>query len=150
MPFRRGVLNMSNLERFAEYAEAFEETLLDDDWARLEQYFSPDAVYLPGDGSEAAGRDNVLQALRDSVNMLDRQFDSREFVEEPRLSEAGDTVTFTFAVKYAKHGLPDLAISGTETATFADGVIERMEDALDESAAAALAVWLEKHQGSPD
>ena len=141
-------MNMSNLERFAEYAEAFEATLLDDDWARLEQYFAPDAVYLPGDGTEAVGRESVLQYLRDNVNSLDRRFDSREFLEEPKLSEAGDTVTFAFAVKYAKHGLPDLTISGTETATFTDGAIERMEDFLDPSAAAAMADWLEKHQES--
>ena len=140
---------MSNLERFAEFAEAFEETLLDDDWTRLEQYFSPDAVYLPGDGNEAVGQKSVLQTLRDSVNSLDRKFDSREFVEEPRLSEAGDTVTFANAVKYAKRGLPNLTISGIETATFADGAIERMEDIIDESAAVAMADWLEKHQESP-
>ena len=139
---------MSHLQRFTEYAGAFEETLLDDDWARLEQYFSPDAVYLPGDGNKAVGRKSVLQTLRDSVNSLDRKFDSREFVEEPRLSEAGATVTLAFAVKYAKHGVPDLTISGTETATFVDGTIERMEDVLDESAAAAMADWLKKHQHS--
>ena len=98
-------MNMSNLERFAAYAKAFEETLLDDDWARLEQYFYPDAVYLPGDGNEAVGRESVLQTLRDSVNSLDRRFDSREWVEEPRLSEAGDTVTLAFTVRYAKQAV---------------------------------------------
>ena len=137
---------MSNLERFTEYAEAFEATLLDDEWTRLEQYFSPDAVYLPGDGTEAAGRESVLQTLRNSVNSLDRKFDSREFVEEPKLSEAGDTITLIFAVKYAKQGLPDLMVAGTETATFANGTIERMEDFYDENAAAVMASWLEKHQ----
>ena len=137
---------MSNLERFNEYAEAFEETLLDDDWTRLERYFSPDAVYRPGDGTEAVGRESVLQTLRESVNSLDRRFYSREFLEEPKLSEDGDTVTFAFAVKYAKAGLPDLTISGTETANFANGVIERMEDFLDDGA--AVEDWLEKHQES--
>jgi len=139
---------MSNLERFTAYAEAFEETLLDDDWVRLEQYFSPDAVYLPGDGNEATGRESVLQTLRDSVNSLDRKFDSREFAEEPIVAESGDTVTFSFKVKYAKDGLPDLMIFGTERASFANGVIERMEDFLDEHAAAEMADWLEKHQQS--
>ena len=137
-------MSMNNLERFAEYAKAFEKTLLDDHWVRLEQYFSPDAVYLPGDGNEAVGRESVLQNLRDSVNSLDRKFDSREFLKEPRLTEAGDTVTFAFAVKYTKHGLPDLMVSGTETATFADGAIVRLEDFLDERAAD----WLAKHQES--
>ncbi|MFK8050527.1 MAG: nuclear transport factor 2 family protein [Halioglobus sp.] len=139
---------MSNLQRFTEYAEAFEETLLDDDWVRLEQYFSPDAVYLPGDGNEATGRESVLQTLRDSVNSLDRKFDSREFAEEPIVTEVGDTVTFAFKVKYTKDGLPDLMIFGTERASFANGVIERMEDFLDEHAAAEMADWLEKHQQS--
>ncbi len=137
---------MSNLERFTEYAEAFEATLLDDDWARLEQYFSHDAVYLPGDGTEAAGRKSVLQVLCNSVNSLDRKFDSREFIEEPKFSEAGDTVTLIFAVKYAKQGVPDLMVVGTETATFANGTIERMEDFYDENAAAVIADWLKKYQ----
>ncbi|HME70466.1 MAG TPA: hypothetical protein VKM54_11450, partial [Myxococcota bacterium] len=33
------------LQRFVEYAQAFEKTYVDDDWTRLEPYFAPDAVY---------------------------------------------------------------------------------------------------------
>jgi len=139
---------MSNLKRFAEYAAAFEETYIDDDWTRLVQYFSPDAVYLPGDVKAAVGRENVLQTLRDSVNSLDRMFDVREFTEAPILTEVEDAVTLSFKVRYAKQGLPDLTIFGTEVATYEGGLIQKMEDFIDEKAAAAMAQWLEKHQRS--
>ncbi|SVE51237.1 uncharacterized protein METZ01_LOCUS504091, partial [marine metagenome] len=34
-----------SLQVYAEYASAFEETFGDDDWSRLEKYFSEDARY---------------------------------------------------------------------------------------------------------
>ena len=37
---------MDNPTCFMQYAAAFEETFKDDDWSRLHQYFTPDAVYL--------------------------------------------------------------------------------------------------------
>ena len=43
---------MTNLERFQAYADAFEATYADDDWQRLEEYFTTDAVYAPGDGTD--------------------------------------------------------------------------------------------------
>jgi hypothetical protein len=136
---------MSNLERFAEYAEAFEQTLRDDDWSRLGPYFAEGAVYVPGDVDEAVGRDNVVRALRDSVNSLDRKFDSREIAEDLDLSEDGATVTMSFVVTYRKSGLPDLTISGIETATYADGEIQRLEDVIDEAVVAAMASWMAQH-----
>ena len=36
---------MTIVERFLAYATDFEKTLADDDWSRLRQYFSEDAVY---------------------------------------------------------------------------------------------------------
>ncbi len=133
---------MSNLPTFGSYAAAFEESLQDDDWSRLEQYFSEDASYRPGDGTEAVGRDAVLQALQDSVNRLERKCDSRDLVGEPELSESGDTVTLKFAAKYTRNGLPDLILSGYETAQFSDGRILKMEDVLDD--AAAMLDWTSK------
>ena len=68
---------MSNLERFQAYANAFEETYADDNWQRLDEFFTADAVYASGDGTEAVGRDQVVARLRDGVNGLDRRFTSR-------------------------------------------------------------------------
>lgn len=133
---------MSNLAIFATYAAAFEESLQDDDWGRLAQYFAPEASYLPGDGTQANGRDAVLQALQDSVNALERKSDSRDLVGEPEISETGDTITLKFTLKYTKEGLPDLILSGHETVQYADGSILKMEDAFDDPA--AMLAWSSK------
>ena len=130
---------MSHLPRFGEYAAAFEESLLDDNWSRLEQYFAAQASYLPGDGTQASGRAAVLQALQDSVNALERKCDSREVVGEPEISESGDTITLKFTIKYTKSGLPDLTLVGVETVQYAEGEILRMEDAFDDPS--ALVDW---------
>ena len=139
---------MSHIDRFAEYAAAFEETFSDDNWQRLEQYFTADATYLPGDGTEAVGRDNVLQTIRNSVNSLDRSFDSRTFNEGPAPTEAGDIVTFVWNLTFAKEGLPDLTISGREHATFAGDAIQRLEDVFDEGATEIMADWMREHGAS--
>ena len=36
---------MSIKDRYQAYADAFEESYVDDDWSRMEQYFTEDAVY---------------------------------------------------------------------------------------------------------
>jgi hypothetical protein len=126
--------DMSNLPVFGAYAAAFEESLQDDDWSRLEKYFSQDATYLPGDGTQAIGRAAVLQALQDSVNALERKCESRELLGEPEISESGDTITLKFTIKYTKSGMPDLILPGYETAQFANGSILRMEDVFEDPA----------------
>ncbi|MCG8435127.1 MAG: nuclear transport factor 2 family protein [Gammaproteobacteria bacterium] len=133
---------MNNLPTFGAYAAAFEETLVDDDWSRLEAYFTEDAVYLPGDGTQATGRDAVLEALRDSVNRLDRKSDAREVAGAPDVSEDGDTVTLKFTVVFKKAGLPDLNLVGVETAQFRDGAIQRMEDVIEDPQ--AMQDWMAK------
>jgi len=136
---------LGNLDRFTEYAAAFEETFSDDNWGRLEQYFTPDAVYLPGDGTEAVGRDGVLQALRKSVDSLDRRFESRSLSESQAPTEDGNTVTLIWKMTLAKQGAPDLNISGTEYAIYADGAIQRLEDVFDEGGVDGMMEWMGKH-----
>ncbi len=36
---------MTKIEQFLSYAAAFEQTYADDDWRRLEQYFTEDVTY---------------------------------------------------------------------------------------------------------
>ena len=133
---------MSNLPSFNVYAAAFEESLADDDWSRLAQYFDEQASYAPGDGTLAEGRAAVLQALQDSVNALERKCDSRDVAGELELSESGDTVTLKFCLRYSKAGLPDLLLSGCETAQFANGLIVAMEDVFDDPE--AMIAWREQ------
>jgi hypothetical protein len=37
---------MGPAKRFLEYAAAFEQTFVDDDWTQLEPYFTADAIYV--------------------------------------------------------------------------------------------------------
>ena len=129
----------SNLPAFGAYAEAFEASLADDDWTRLEPYFGEDSVCLPGDGTEAVGRSAVIDALRTSVETLERRCDTRELVQPPDISESGDTVTLKYALKYTKQGVGEFVLSGYETIQYVDGVIVRMEDVFDDPS--ALKAW---------
>lgn len=133
---------MSNLPIFSEYAGAFEETLQDDDWTRLEKYFADNSSYLPGDGSEGTGRDGALAAMKDSVDSLERKADGRELVGEPGVSEDGDRITLTFVIKYTKEGMEDFTLVGKEFIDYADRLIQRMEDVFDNSD--ALFEWRSK------
>lgn len=133
---------MSNLDRYLEYADAFEESYADDDWSRIEAYFTPDAIY---DGEPAArGRDAVLAKLKAAVNGFDRRMDSRrpEFAK-PTLN--ADTVTMKWSVTYTKKGLPDLVISGVETARFEGDRIALLHDDMDPGARKGMAEWMAKH-----
>lgn len=124
---------MDYVRRFLEYAAAFEQTFLDDDWARLEQYFTSDAVYLPGDGSAAEGRRAVLDTLRASVNGLDRLFATRTpSFDQPEAD--GNVVTLHWRVHFAAPAVPDLEVRGREYATFDGDAIVRLEDVFEDAA----------------
>ena len=67
---------MSILDRCLAYADAFEESFEDDDWSRIEPFFTEDAVY-EGGPEDAHGRDAVLAKLKGGVDAFDRNMDSR-------------------------------------------------------------------------
>ena len=132
---------MSIAETFFAYAQAFEATFEDDDWSRLEDFFSADAVYLPGDGKEIRGRQDVLDHLKNSVDTFDRLFDLRrvELISQPVVTNS--QVTIQWKATYEKRGLPDLVLIGSEVATFDEKVISRLEDSLNDGVAEGLQNW---------
>jgi ketosteroid isomerase-like protein len=136
---------MSIADTYSAYAQAFEETFEDDDWSRLEPFFTPDAVYLPGDGKEIRGRQDVLDYLRNSLDTFDRQFDTRrvELVSQPAVTS--DQVTIQWQATYEKEGLPDVVLRGSETATFAGNAISRLEDSLADGVAESLQAWISEY-----
>ncbi len=77
-------VHVSIEEAFSSYAQAFVETFEDGNWSRLESFFSPNAVFLPGDRREFQGRQDVLNHLRQSWEIFDRLFDSRIPTVPPR------------------------------------------------------------------
>lgn len=133
---------MGILERYQAYAEAFERSYEDDDWSRIGQYFTDDAVY---EGEPAAhGRDAVLAKLKDGVDAFDRRMDRRtpDF-QQPTVD--GDTLRMKWRVTYAKAGCPDLVLSGTEIAEFERDRIRSLRDDFDPEAEKAMQQWMAAH-----
>jgi hypothetical protein len=136
---------MSILERCQAYAAAFEESYTDDDWSRIEPFFTEDAVY-EGD-PDARGRDAVLAKLKNGVDAFDRKMDSREPEFQPPTLD-GDTLTMKWTVTYRKAGKPNLVISGVETAVFEGDRIVLLRDEFDPQATKALGEWMAAHGAS--
>lgn len=134
---------MSILDRYQAYADAFEVSYEDDDWSRIEPFFTEDAVY-EGDPDDAHGRDAVLAKLKSGVDGLDRNMDSRTPDFNPP-SVDGDTLRMEWSVTYKKAGVPDLVISGVETATFEGDRISRLRDDLDPESQKAIGEWMAAH-----
>ncbi len=139
---------MSIAKIFFDYAQAFERVFDDDDWSQLEEYFTPDAVYLPGDGKELRGRDNVFAHLKQSLDSFDRRFDSRrvDLVSDPVVS--ANRVAIQWRAAYEKKGLPDIVLCGSEEAIFEGNAISRLEDSLDEGVAENLRTWIGRYGGT--
>ncbi|MBW2396833.1 MAG: nuclear transport factor 2 family protein [Deltaproteobacteria bacterium] len=137
---------MSILDRYQAYADAFEQSYEDDDWSRIEAYFTEDAAY-EGGPEDARGRDAVISKLKGSVDSFDRKMDSRSpDFQTPTID--GDTLKVKWVVTYTKAGKPDLAISGIETAVFAGDRIKLLRDDFDPEAQKAMGEWMAAHGAS--
>jgi hypothetical protein len=138
---------MRIIDRYREYAEAFEETCVDDDWSRLERYFAKDMTFRSFYTADikVVGRQAVIDQLRADVEAFDRKFDERhlEFVGEPR--EAASRVAMQWKATYAKAGAPDLVLFGTEAATFAGDLIVLLEGAYAPDTFGEFGAWLGKY-----
>jgi hypothetical protein len=133
---------MAIRERYLAYADAFEKSYVDDDWSRIEPYFTDDATYV-GEPS-ARGREAVLAKLKGGVDAFDRRMDSRKIsFEEPTVE--GNTLRVRWKGLYTKRGLPDLAISGAEIAEFQGDRIALLRDEFDPEAQKAMGEWMTKH-----
>ena len=108
------------------------------------------AVFMVCSGANAqADNEAVLAQLRDSVNGLDRRFDSRALGATPPSSE-GNTISLSWQLTLSKTGAPDLTATGVEHATYTDGAISRLEDVFDEGTAEGLGEWMAAHGDSLD
>ncbi len=140
---------MDLLARFNDYAHDFEKTYVDDDWERLEPYFTEDAVYevvgLATFGDKAEGRDAVFDQLKRSLQTFDRRCASRRLrlLRPPEVD--ANTVTVHWAVTYTVPGAPDLRLEGTETASYAGDRIRHLIDTYPSDVAAAFKSWLKEH-----
>lgn len=133
---------MSIKDRYQAYADAFEETYEDDDWSRIEPFFTEGAVY---EGDPAAhGRDAVMQKLKAGIDAFDRKMDERIPDFDPPTIK-GDTLTMKWSVLYKKAGAPDLKISGTEIAKFEGDRIASLRDDMDPGVEKRIGEWMMAH-----
>ena len=132
---------MSIADRYQAYAEAFEETYEDDDWTRIEPFFTEDAVYEAAPEEDARGRAAVLAKLKGGVDAFDRNMDSRTPDFQTPTVE-GDTISMNWKVTFTKAGCPDLVIFGRETAVFEGDRIALLRDEFDPAAEAAMGEWM--------
>ena len=103
---------MGIVERYMEYAAAFEEAYASDDWSKLEPFFTDDAVYefIALRHSAASMKDERLSSrIKNSVNGLDRRFDSRavEVLQGPTEKDGGVWIRWAAIYTLAGYaGLP--------------------------------------------
>jgi SnoaL-like domain len=142
---------MSHLPRFLAYAAAFEQTFADDDWRRLEPFFTDDAVYavagLPA-ACELRGREHILRGMRKSLDGFDRKMTRREIAPTAPPSEDGDRVTLIGLVRYQRGESPPIELRATIVATFDGDRISHMRDTFTLDAAAIA--WLGHHAADLD
>jgi len=140
---------MGTIERYVAYATAFEEAYVSDDWSKLEPFFTEDAVYefiAPAPiGGKYEGRAAVLAQFKNSVNGLDRRFDSRkvEVLEGP--SEKDGAVCIRWAAIYTLSGAPECRMEGEERAMFVGDRIRRLVDSMTDAQTGRVGAYLAQH-----
>jgi hypothetical protein len=137
---------MTLVARFEAYAADFERTYADDDWSRLEQYFTEDATYsTPANGARVPGRQNLLTVLRAAVSGFDRCCDSRRLVTTQGPREEADQVSREWEATFTVAGAPDLRIAGSERAVFRGDRIVLLEVVLTPETLARLMHYREQY-----
>ena len=136
---------------FMDYASAFEQTYVDDDWSRLTPYFSEDATYEVRGGPAAcriSGRAAIFAGLKKSIDGLDRRCSERqiELTDGPEVVETdnGQEVTIGWIVTYQYRDAPELALPGRSAFRIAEGRIVAMRDEYDQKGVESLGDWMRK------
>ena len=143
--------NATPLQRFAEYAQAFEKTYVDDDWTRVEPYFAPDAVYrVVGSTSwdcEVRGRAQIVAAIRKFINEFDRHCKRTVRPGGPPV-EGADAVRVPAVATFTRGNSDELTLHIEMIAQYRDGLIIRLSDVIAAESEACLRTWIERW--SPD
>lgn len=137
---------MTNLSRFMAYAAAFEQTFADDNWQRLEPFFTLDATYqvsgLPA-ACSLQGRDAIFAGIKKSLDGFDRRMAKRRLVPSQPPTEADGRVTLHGYVTYERENAPPIDLHATIVCQFDGDRICRMHDTFTLDAAAIA--WLQTY-----
>lgn len=137
------------LEVLLEYAAAFEETYVDDDWSRLSPYFAEDAVYEVRGGPLACTLQKpaaIFAGLKKSVDGLDRKCDQRRIDvlggPEVTSTDGGDEVAIDWRVRYVYGDLPETGFAGRSVAVVNNGVITHLRDEYSDAELDNFEAWV--------
>jgi hypothetical protein len=148
-PPNPGADDMSRIDRYAAYAQAFEKAFENDDWSLVEPYFSEDAVYesleAPPLGYRSEGRSAILEDLKRSLDSLDRRFESRELQLLEGPEERDGRVWIRWRATYRSPSVSELVIEGEETAAFDGDRIRRLEDRFAPGTGERVLAFMEAH-----
>jgi hypothetical protein len=132
-----------------DYAAAFEQTYVDDDWSRLTQYFSEDASYEVRGGPSAckiSGREAIFTGLKKSINGLDRRCTDRqlELTDGPHNggTDNGHELGIGWKVLLQYGDAPQVTLPGRSVFTIADGVIVAMRDEYVDQEMESVGAWM--------
>ncbi len=144
---------MDILTHFLAYAGDFEKSFIDDDWTRVEKYFTDDAVYeVKGIGLDCrlVGPKAIFKGIKKSLDGFDRRFDSRKIDITSAPVVEGDTMRVGWLVTYAKAGLEPFPLRGRSEARYRDGKIAYLGDSYDAAMAKEAGEWQAKNKFSFD
>jgi hypothetical protein len=136
---------MDILTHFLAYAGDFEKSYKDDEWTRLNQYFTDDAVYeVKGLGTNCRlqGPTAIFKGIKKSLDGFDRRFDSRKIDITSAPVVEGDTMRVGWVVTYEKKGLAPFPLRGRSEARYRDGKIAYLGDSYDAAMAADAVEWM--------
>ena len=140
------------LKVFTDYAAAFEQTYIDDDWSRLAQYFAEYASYEVCGGPlacEITGREAIFAGLRKSINGLDRRCSDRrlDLIDAPGVvaTDEGHEVSVGWRVTFQYKDAPEMVLPGRSVFNIANGVIVAMRDEYKDAELEEVGTWLQQY-----
>ena len=144
-------LQMTLTARFLAYIAAYERSYGDDDWTRLEPFFSEDAVHEVSGGSPLGGhwqgRNALIANLRQRAESFDRRFDGRVVGPRGMPVQMGDAVALPWRAVYRLNRAPRdvLKIEGTQVASYSKDQIKRLRDQLRPRTDRLIRNYLQRH-----
>ena len=141
--------------RLLDYLDAHEHSYADDDWTRLEPFFTEGAVHEVSGGQPLGGRwvgrPALIGRLRERAETFDRLFDNRAISPRGVPIEMGQTVSLPWRGIYGINRAPAdvLNIEGILVASFAGDAIEFLRDQLRPGTHRAIQRYLLRHGLDP-
>lgn len=150
-------MDQAAMQVFMDYAAAFEQTYVDDDWSRLLPFFAEDATYHVVGGPmacEITGREAILKGLKKSIDGLDRRCDERviDLIDGPHVNSTpgGHAIDIGWTASYRRGDSPMLVFPGRSVVTVEQGRIVALQDEYTDEDMRTLEPWMEKYGADLD